>query len=224
MCDEWKSVMEGHLLSVDGSTAAQVSAFILPYSKEKFMGTLDEVLGKVGYGDTNVCKFSKDHYEVTYTVSPESHAIAYAIAIRESELDALAELLEAEREAPMLGDENGSVEDALANALDDESVDAEAVTERLQQPRRVTEAVLEAWREGLVADVDVGYVPIGVVTELAAFVSVCRERHDRPDDSFELPESAELVGALLVRCKRATERDENRVVVNVRHLPTLESS
>lgn len=185
------------------------------------MGVLDTLFDRLE-SERDVCKFSKAHYEVTYTVSPESHEVAYAVAIEEPELEALAGLVAAEREGEASIADDESLETALETALDDETFDVTAVAERVQRPRRTAEVVLETWRDLVVDDVDVVYLPIGVAPDLAAYVSICRERAEDEDDPFELPDDFERVTSLLVRCKRATERDENRVVVNTRQLPTID--
>ncbi|WP_290817232.1 hypothetical protein [Halovivax sp.] len=182
------------------------------------MGLLETLRGE-GTGADDVCKFSREHYEVVYTVSTDTHEIAHAIAVGEAELDALADLLRADGEAE---DREGSLSAALEAALDGDEADPDAVFERMRRPRRVTEAVVETW-EGLLADdPDVVYLPIGMAPDLAAFVAVCRERADG-DDAFDLPDSFEAVASLLVRIKEATDRPENRVVVHRNRLPTLEA-
>lgn len=182
------------------------------------MGVLDTLFGRAE-SEADVCKFSEEYYDVTYTVSTESHEVAYAVAVTEADVDAFAELVAAEREASS-ADER-ALETALETALDD-ALDVGTVSERVQRPRLTAEAVVETWRDLVGDGLDVVYLPIGVAPDLAAFVALCRERADREDDPFELPGDFERVAALLVRCKRATERSENRVVVNTRRLPAVE--
>ena len=182
------------------------------------MGLLDSMFGDGETADANVSRFASERYEVTYTVSPESHAIAYALPVGESDLAALAALLEADDEQPLLTPD-ADVSAALDAAVDDEALDGVTIAGRIQRPRQVAETVLETWRACVDDDVDIAYLPIGLERELAAFVSICRERADRGDDPFELPERFDAVGGLLVRIKRASDRPERRVVVNKRHLP-----
>lgn len=178
------------------------------------MGLLERLRGEPG--GTDVCKFSREYYDVTYTVSTDTHEIAYAIALEEAELAALAELVAADREAP---DRESSLTAALESALDGEDADPGAIVERVQRPRRVAETVVERWSALLADDPDVVYLPVGMAGTLAAYVAICQERADREDDSFALPGSFETVASLLVRIKEATDRAENRVVVHRNRLP-----
>lgn len=169
--------------------------------------------------EPNVCKFEGLDEDVTFRVAPESHTVAYAIAVSAAERDALADLVAADEAAT---DHEDSLSTALAAALDDEAADADAVIDRIRRPRRVAGAVAERWGDLLADDPDVVYLPIGMAGDLAAFVATCRERAENEDDSFSLPDSFEDVATLLVRIKEATERPDNRIVVHRDRVPTVE--
>lgn len=110
------------------------------------MGLLEAMLGEIG--DTGgPCKFTSDRYEPTFTVSTESHDVAYAIPASAEELDALARLVRTERETPYVEDGNDSLSAALESVLDEGPVDAEAWVERMAEPRRTVEPILETWQE-----------------------------------------------------------------------------
>ncbi|WP_254767277.1 hypothetical protein [Salinilacihabitans rarus] len=194
------------------------------------MGVLELLFGRTGDDRDDRCRIPSEHDEVTYVVTRESHDVAYAVVVREAELEALSSLLRADRETPYVegdgdgadGADDAALASALEAAFDDPSVDVGAFRERLERPRRAAAAVLEAWRDLGIDEVGVGYLPIGAHADLAAFVQGCRRRHEREDDPFTLPEDVERVAALLARIKRASERPENRVVVNRERLPVLD--
>ncbi len=230
------------------------------------MGVLETMFGQVGEGDGRA-KFSSHRYDVTYTVSAESHDIAYAVPIRRAELEAFTELVRHERETPYVEDGEGSLEESLDSVLDDDSLDAETWAERMEAPRRTVEPVLERWREIVYgeegddassgeetdadgqndeaadasnesnasaetstdgrtgtasdSDVEIVYLPLETESAFAAFLQVCRKRDEQAHDPFTLPANVETAAGVLTQIKRATDRGENRVVVNKRHLPDL---
>lgn len=192
------------------------------------MGLIDTLMGRASDAESaaepaNVCRISRDHHEVTYRISPESHDVAYAIPVTGEDLDALETLLETEREEPVVGGGDEELERVVEIAMGEDGVDPSAVTEGFERPRQAAAAALESWRELLdEGGPGVAYVPVGFEEELTAYVMLCRERDTRDDDPFELPERFDRVGSLLVRIRRATDRGENRVVVNQRHLPTVD--
>ncbi|GAB7018376.1 hypothetical protein JCM18750_12370 [Halostagnicola bangensis] len=221
------------------------------------------MFGQVGDGDGRA-KFSSHRYDVTYTVSAESHDIAYAVPIQRIELDAFADLVELERETAYVTDGEESLEESLDAVLEDDSLDAETWTERMEAPRRTVEPILESWQEIVYGEegdagadetddasetneaddtnetgenedasernstgatdgsaVEIVYLPLETESAFAAFLQVCRKRDELEHDPFELPENIAAAAGILTRIKRATDRSENRVVVNRRHLPEL---
>ncbi len=179
------------------------------------MGLLEQLRGGT---DDAVCKFDHAQDDVVFTVSTDTHAIAHAIAVSPAECDALSTLVAADREA---GDREGTLRTAIGSALDESDGETEAIVERIQRPRRVAAAVSETWDSLLADDPDVVYLPVGGVSELTAFVDVCRKRAENEDDEFALPDSFETVASLLVRITETTDRPENRVVVHRDRLPTV---
>ena len=173
------------------------------------MGLLERLRGEPSF---DVCKFDRDHYDVTYTVSTDTHEIAYAIAVSDEEREALTDLVRAEEAAAE------RAERAVETAFDD-GQNAEAVVGRLARPRRVARSISERWADLARDDPDVVYLPIGTAPDLAAFVATCRERAGT-DDEFVLPDSFWTVTELVVRIREATEDPTNRVVVHRDRLPT----
>ncbi|MDJ1431082.1 hypothetical protein [Halostagnicola sp. A-GB9-2] len=209
------------------------------------MGVLETMFGQVGDGDGRA-KFSSHRYDVTYTVSAESHDIAYAVPIQRAEFDAFADLVELERETAYVTDGKESLEESLDAVLEDDSLDAETWTERMEAPRRTVEPILESWQEIVYGEesdagadetddasernstgatdgsaVEIVYLPLETESAFAAFLQVCRKRDELGHDPFELPENIAAAAGILTRIKRATDRSKNRVVVNRRHLPEL---
>lgn len=246
------------------------------------MSLLESMLGRIGVvDDEGPCKFRSDRYDVTFTVSTESHDVAYAVPVSAAELDALAELVRIEGETPYVEEGNDSLSEALESALGEDSIDAEAWVERMAEPRRTVEPIVETWRELATAnhadtpddsdaadgddtadqtdgdeadggerdddaadqtdgassndvpgaaaewgsgprdalDVTVVYLPVGMESAVASFFDLCRRRAERESDPFAFPEDVGPAAGLLSRISAATERAENRVVVNTRHLP-----
>ncbi|ELZ08235.1 hypothetical protein C479_12878 [Halovivax asiaticus JCM 14624] len=180
------------------------------------MGLLDRLRS-----DPDTAKFDRIEEDVTYTVSPRSHTVAYAIAVSRAEHEALADLVRADDEAP---DHEETLSTALSAALDGEDADTDVIVDRIRRPRRVADAVTTSWDELLADDPDVAYLPVGMIGELAAFVATCRERDDNDDDSFTLPNTFDRAASLLVRIKEATDRPENRIVVHRDRVPTVEAA
>ncbi|WP_247729419.1 hypothetical protein [Halovivax limisalsi] len=177
------------------------------------MGLLDRLRGE----ESGVCKFYYDPDDVVFTVSTDTHVIAYAVAISDAECRALRELLEADDAA---GDREASLTQAIGGALDDEAADPERIAARVNRPRHVAEGLCTHWESLLDDDPDVVYLPLGAVGELAAYVETVRARDEREEDAFALPESFETVASLLVRLNETTDRAENRVVVHRDRLPS----
>lgn len=184
------------------------------------MGLLDSMLGREEDEEQPVCRFFKDHYDVTYTVSAATHEIAYAVAVTATELEALEALVDAAADANALEDDRAVVE-AVESAFDD-SVDASAFTDRLSYPRQFVEALLEVWTDVHHGDIDVCYLPVGAESMVAAFVASCQRYDGRADDLFELPDSFDEVTSLVVRLKQAADADENRVTVHHGRVPEFE--
>lgn len=180
------------------------------------MGLLDRLRG----AESGVCKFYYEPDDVVFTVSTDTHVIAYAVAISDAECQALRELLDADDAA---GDREASLTQAIGSALDDEAADAERIAARVNRPRRIAEELCTHWESLLEDDPDVAYLPLGAVGDLAAYVETVRARDEREDDSFALPESFETVASVLVRLKGATDQAANRVVVHRDRVPSLDA-
>lgn len=227
------------------------------------MRILDLMLGRNGDdADGDRARFTSDRYDVTYTVSADSHEIAYAVPIRRATLESFDDLVALERETPYVDDGEESLAASLDSVLEDDSIDADAWTERMQAPRQTVEPVLERWLE-LVDEVDhagddtadsseigeaadsnaaadanetdaastsdrndasavaIVYLPVEAESAFAAFFQTCRKRADQDHDPFELPDDITTAAGVLTQIRQASDRPENRVVVNKDYVPTL---
>ncbi|AHG00789.1 hypothetical protein HALLA_07810 [Halostagnicola larsenii XH-48] len=227
------------------------------------MRVLDLMLGRNGDDtDGERARFTSDRYDVTYTVSADSHEIAYVVPIRRAELEAFADLVDLERETPYADDGEESPAASLESVLESDSIDADAWTERMQAPRQTVEPILEHWLEFVddeeasggesgrsnagsetdeasetgganetadadASDRDAGssveivYLPVETESAFAAFFQTCRKRADQDHDPFELPDDIATAAGVLTQIKQATDRPENRVVVNQAYVPQL---
>ncbi|MFC6717130.1 hypothetical protein ACFQGT_06460 [Natrialbaceae archaeon GCM10025810] len=156
----------------------------------------------------------------TYTLPRDIHGFAYPVAVPRVELEAFQELLEAEDEAPYLGEGETELREAVEDVLDDETFDADAWADRMREPRQRAQPVLETWLSQVEADDDIGvvYLPSDTYEVLASFVKVCRQRDELENDPFELPENTPRAVSLLKRLERASN-DQYRVVVHTDLLP-----
>ncbi|WP_049910570.1 hypothetical protein [Natrinema gari] len=177
------------------------------------MGILDLMLGKSDPGEQGVAAKS-------YTLPKETHDFVYPVAIRRAELEAFAELLEAEADAPALEAETDDMQAAF-EALTGEAdtgIDTDELAERMRRPRRAAEPVIEHWRDGFERDIGVVYARSGTYDALVAFVKLCKQRDDAASDAFELPESFPDAAALLKRLEEGTDT-QYRAVVHTDLLP-----
>ncbi|MDS0473669.1 hypothetical protein [Natrinema sp. 1APR25-10V2] len=176
------------------------------------MGILDLMLGKSGPGEQGVEGKS-------YTLPKETHDFVYPVAVHREELEAFAELLEAEAAAPSL-EEAGDLQAAFDGMVDGRSsdIDAGELAERMRRPRKATEPVIETWREGVERDIGVVYARTDTYDHLLAFVKLCKQRDEDDDDPFELPESFQRAAALLKRVEEASD-SKYRAVVHTDILP-----
>ncbi|WP_408957316.1 hypothetical protein [Natrinema sp. 74] len=176
------------------------------------MGILDQMLGTSGPGEQGIEGQS-------YTLPKETHDFVYPVAVHREELEAFAELLEAEATAPPLeeaGDPR-AVFDGMVDGQADE-IDTDDLTERLRRPRQAAEPVIETWRDGFDQDIGVVYARTDTADHLLAFVKLCRQRDEDDDDPFELPENVPHAAALLKRVTEATD-SKYRAVVHTDILP-----
>ncbi|WP_222920021.1 hypothetical protein [Natrinema sp. SYSU A 869] len=177
------------------------------------MGILDLMLGNSDPGEQGVAAKS-------YTLPKETHDFVYPVAVRREELEAFAELLEAEADAPALEVESDDLQAAFEGltGADDPDVDPDELAERMRRPRRAAEPVIESWREDFERDIDVVYARVGTYDALVAFIKLCKQRDDDEDDAFELPESFPDAAALLKRLEEGTDT-QYRAVVHTDLLP-----
>ncbi|KDE59254.1 hypothetical protein EL22_24000 [Halostagnicola sp. A56] len=225
------------------------------------MRVLDLMLGRDGDdADGDRARFTSDRYDVTYTVSADSHEIAYAVPIRRTELEAFADLVDRERETPYADDGEESPAASLESVLEGEAIDADAWVERMQAPRQTVEPVLERWLELVdeadpagdgagssetddatdsnagddatgpdasasdredASPVEIVYLPVETESAFAAFFQTCRKRAEQEHDPFELPDDIATAANVLTKIRRASDRPENRVVVNKDYVPSL---
>lgn len=177
------------------------------------MGILDLMLGNSGPGEQGVAAKS-------YTLPKETHDFVYPVAVRREEVEAFADLLEAEAAAPPLEAESDDLAAAFEGLTGESGpdIDADELAERMRRPRRAAEPVIETWLESLEGDIDVVYAREGTDDELAAFVKLCKRRDENDDDAFELPENFSTAAALLKRLADGTDT-QYRAVVHTDLLP-----
>ncbi|MDG5817521.1 hypothetical protein [Natronococcus sp. A-GB7] len=177
------------------------------------MGILDLMLGRSGEGQQGI----EGH---SYKLPEESHEFVYPVAVRRTELEALAELLAADEAAPSLADNADELQDTFDELFDGQGPDATDIAAREQAARSTVETVLGTWR-GQVPDGDDGlgvvYVQQGEFEAIRSFVKRCKQRDDG-NGEFELPESLPAVAALLARLDEATD-SRYRAVVHTDLLP-----
>lgn len=177
------------------------------------MGILDLMRGKSGSGERGVEAKS-------YTLPKETHDFVYPVAVRRDEVEAFADLLEAEADAPALEAETDDLQAVFDGMVGEDGfdIDAEELTERMRAPRRATEPVIETWREQLERDIGVVYARTGTYDDLVSFVKLCKQRGEDESDSFELPESFPNAAALLKRLEEGTD-SQYRALVHTDLLP-----
>ncbi|WP_049922787.1 hypothetical protein [Halopiger djelfimassiliensis] len=175
------------------------------------MGILDLMLGETGPGEQGVEGNS-------YTLPKDTHAFVYPVAVRRTEIDAFAELLEAEADAPYLEEHTDELQEVFDEALGGVDVDASELVERKRQARLAAEPLIDHWRDHLTGEIDTVYARPGTDSTLRSFVKLCKQRDEQADDPFELPESFEAVPPLLKRVEEATD-DQYRAVVHTDLLP-----
>ncbi|OLZ41912.1 hypothetical protein A6E15_13380 [Natrinema saccharevitans] len=175
------------------------------------MGILDLMLGSPGEGEQGVSAKS-------YTLPKETHDFVYPVAVRRAEVEAFAELLAAEADAPALEAESEELQDVLDGMIEEGAVDAEELTERMQGPRDEVEPVIGDWQERLEGDLDVVYARPGTYENLLAFVKFCKRRDDDATDEFTIPENFADAAALLKRLEEGTDT-QYRAVIHTDLLP-----
>ncbi|QLG50854.1 hypothetical protein [Natrinema halophilum] len=177
------------------------------------MGLLELMLGKSGPGEQGVEGKS-------YTLPKETHDFVYPIAVRREEVEAFADLLEAEAEAPSLEAETTDLEGVFDGMTDEQTpdIDTDELADRMQRPRRESEPVIDTWLESIDRDVGVVYVRSKTPAGLVAFVKRCKHRDETDDDPFELPENFSAAAALLKRLEEGTD-SQYRALVHTDLLP-----
>lgn len=175
------------------------------------MGILELMLGQSGPGEQGIEGRS-------YKLPKDTHDFVYPIAVRPRELEAFVELLEAEADAPSLEDSADELQDVFDEVLGDVEIDASELAERQRKPRLETEAIVDHWTGQVSADIGVVYARPDTYPTLLSFVKRCKQRDERDDDPFELPETFADGAALLKRLETATN-DQYRAVVHTDVLP-----
>jgi hypothetical protein len=180
------------------------------------MGILDLMFGKTGEGQQGI----EGH---SYKLPEETHEFVYPIAVRREELEAVDDLLAADEDAPSLSDSADELQDAFDDLFDGEGPDATKLADRERTVRDTVETIVETWRERLEDSPD----ELGVVyarpadhAALASFVKRCKDRGERGDDSFDLPESFPAVAPLLTRLDTGTD-SQYRSVVHTDLIPSV---
>ncbi|SDD20216.1 hypothetical protein [Natrinema hispanicum] len=175
------------------------------------MGILDLMLGKTSPGEQGIEGQS-------YTLPKETHDFVYPVAVRRDELEAFAELVEAEADAPPLTDASNDLQSVFDGLVGEGGVDATELAEQLRKPRQAVEPMIETWQDAVDQDIGVVYARIGAHENLLAFVQFCKQRDDDDSDPFELPESFTDAAALLKRLEEGTDT-QYRALVHTDLLP-----
>ncbi|MXV60826.1 hypothetical protein GS429_01815 [Natronorubrum sp. JWXQ-INN-674] len=175
------------------------------------MGILDLMLGQSEPGEKGVEGRS-------YKLPKETHDFVYPIAVRRVELEAFDQLLEAEADAPSIEENTDELQAVFDDVLGETEIDAEELAEKQREPRIETERIIDHWSEQLAADIGVVYARPGTYPTLLSFVKRCKQRDERADDPFAVPESFGDGAALLKRLGNATD-DQYRAVVHTDLLP-----
>ncbi|OIB57530.1 hypothetical protein [Natrialba sp. SSL1] len=195
------------------------------------MGLFDLMLGSSGPGEQGVEGKS-------YTLPKETHDFVYPVAVRREEVDAVAQLIEAEADAPYVEEETEELQDVFDDVLGDAGIDAADLAEQKRQTRLAVEPVIDHWREQVGndttesdqsdmsdqsddsetggetggTDITTVYARPGTDEQLLAFTKLCKQRDEQPDDPFELPASFPDAAALLTRLRDATDSQYRAVV------------
>lgn len=180
------------------------------------MGLLDLMLGTSGEGKQGIEAQS-------YKLPEKTHEFVHPVAVRREELDAVAELLEADDATPAIEGDTADLQEAFDELFDDEQApDAATLVEKTQQSRRAVEAALDTWNEQISEELGVVYAQPETNRALAAFIKHCKQRDERDDDPFELPNSLSTVAPLLKRLTESTD-EQYRAVVHTDLLPETDS-
>lgn len=175
------------------------------------MGLLELMLGASSEGRQGVEGRS-------YKLPEETHEFVNPVAVRREELDAVAELLEADDAAPAVEGDAAELQEAFDELFDEQAPDAATLVDRAQESRRTVESILETWTEQVPEGIDVVYARPDSHRALLSFVKRCKRRDERDDDAFELPGSFSAVAPLLKRLTEATD-DRYQAVVHTDLLP-----
>lgn len=173
------------------------------------MGILELMLGNSDPGEQGIEGQS-------YTLPKETHDFVYPVAVRREEVEAFAELVTAEADAP-LADAN-DLQSVFDGTIDEGGVDPEELAERMRQPRQAIEPMIDTWNEAVDRDIGVVYARVGAYENLLAFVKFCKQRDEDGQDPFELPETFSDAAALLKRLEEGTDT-QYRALVHTDLLP-----
>ena len=175
------------------------------------MGILEQMLGKTRPGEQGIEGQS-------YTLPKETHDFVYPVAVRRDELEAFAELVAAEADAPPLADDDDELQSVFDGLVGEGGVDADELAEEMSQPRQAIEPMIDIWQEAVERDIGVVYARIGAYENLLAFVKFCKRRDEDETDPFELPETFQNAAALLKRFEEGTDT-QYRALVHTDLLP-----
>ncbi|MFA9415769.1 hypothetical protein [Natrinema sp. HArc-T2] len=175
------------------------------------MGILEQMLGKTRPGEQGIEGQS-------YTLPKETHDFVYPVAIRRDELEAFAELVAAEADAPPLADTSDDLQSVFDGMIGEGEVNAEELAEQLSSPRQAVEPILATWQDAVDQDIGVVYARVGAYENLLAFVKFCKQRDEDGEDPFELPETFSEAAALLKRLEAGTDT-QYRALVHTDLLP-----
>ena len=175
------------------------------------MGILELMLGNSDPGEQGIEGKS-------YALPKETHDFVYPVAVRREEVDAFADLVAAEADAPPLADPDGDLQSVFDGLVGEGGVDADELAEQMRRPRRAVEPMIDTWQEAIDRDLGVVYARVGAYENLLAFVKFCKQRDEDGQDPFELPENFSSAAALLKRLEEGTDT-QYRALVHTDLLP-----
>lgn len=152
----------------------------------------------------------------TIDLPEDDYEVAYAIAITQTEIEALDTLMKADRETPYL---QGPGSDLILEALDKNPLTGDQTwSELMEEYRERIRPIIHTWRAQITDEIDVVYLPIEADTSLRRFMNLLEARAENTGDPFELPDTERDLSSLFRRIEQA-KNDDKLVFVPRDELP-----
>jgi hypothetical protein len=159
-----------------------------------------------------------------HEIFPENkYNVAYAIAVRREEIQALEHLLEADQDSPTSLETEPFLQDIIEDMEQDQEYSLRLRTSGEDLVDDIRE-LLEQWDEQITGQIGTVWWPIGADTTFKLYLHYLEVRAEAEDDQFSFPESAGQVHTLVQRGLSAMEADDDSklAVVHKRHIPWKE--